>query len=74
MTLPRNMGPVDQLLRILMGLFCLYLGPFSDWLTSDYVSGLLLAFVGLLVIISSLTGFCPFYHAAGINTYREPGS
>lgn len=74
MTLTRNMGPVDQVFRTLMGLTCMYLGPFSDWLTSDFMSGVLLALVGLLVIVSSLTGFCPFYYAAGFNTYREPGS
>lgn len=74
MTLPRNMGPVDQVFRTLMGIVCIYLGPLSDWLTSDFVSGLLLALVGLLVIVSSLIGFCPFYHAAGFNTYRDPGS
>ncbi len=74
MTLARNMGPIDQVFRTLMGVACMYLGPFSDWLTSDFISGVLLALVGLLVIISSLAGFCPFYYAAGFNTYREPGS
>lgn len=73
MNLARNMGPVDQVLRTLMGVICMYLGPFSDGLTTDFISGLLLALVGLLVIISSFVGFCPLYHAAGFNTYKEPG-
>ena len=70
MKLNRNMGFVDQVFRTIMGLVLIYIGPFSEVLTSDFISGLLLASVGVMVIVSSLIGFCPLYHVAGFNTYK----
>lgn len=72
MKLKRNMGPADQVLRGSMGLGLIYVGPFSHALTSDFMSGLLLALVGLLTTVSAAFGYCPLYHVAGFCTYR-PG-
>ncbi len=71
MKLKRNMGLVDQVFRIFMGLGLIYLGPFSDFLTNDTLSSVLLSAVGAMIIISSLIGWCPFYHFAGLSSYRE---
>jgi hypothetical protein len=70
MKLKRNMGPVDQVFRTAMGAALIYLGPFSEWLTADFMSGMLLALVGILTIVSAASGYCPLYHLAGFNTYR----
>ena len=70
MKLQRNMSFSDQIFRITMGLALIYIGPFSDILTSDTLSAVLLTIVGVLIIISSLIGWCPFYHMAGFNTYN----
>ena len=67
----RNMGFPDQVFRTCMGLVFIYFGPLSDTLTSDFISSLILAFIGILIIVSSFIGFCPLYHAAGINTYKK---
>ena len=71
MKLNRNMGSIDQVLRAIMGLVFIYFGPVSDLLITDGLSVVLLALVGILALVSSLTGYCPFYHMAGINTYRK---
>ncbi len=71
MKLKRNMGLVDQIFRIFMGLGLIYLGPFSDFLTSDELSSILLSAVGVMIIISSLIGWCPFYHFAGLSSYKD---
>lgn len=70
MKLKRNMGPVDQILRAAMGIGLIYIGPFSNILTSDFMSGILLALVGALTIISAASGYCPLYHIAGFCTYK----
>ena len=66
----RNMGFSDQVFRILMGLGLIYIGPVSDVLTSDVMSATLLSVVAVMIIVSSLIGWCPFYHLAGFNTYK----
>lgn len=70
MKLKRNMGPVDQATRAVIGIGLIYLGPVSKTLTSDFMSGILLALVGALAIISAATGYCPLYHIAGFCTYK----
>lgn len=67
----RNMGLADQVFRILMGLGLIYIGPLSDVLTNDDMSAILLSIVAVMIIISSLIGWCPFYHLAGFNTYKS---
>lgn len=38
------------------------------------MSGMLLALVGALTIVSATSGYCLLYHVAGFNTYRpKPG-
>lgn len=70
MKLKRNMGPADQVFRAAMGVGLIYLGPISKMLTADFMSGMLLAFVGVLTVISAASGYCPLYHIAGFCTYR----
>jgi hypothetical protein len=70
MKLVRNMGPADQVLRTVIGVSLIYLGPVSGILTSDPLSGILLALVGVLAIASAATGYCPLYHIAGFCTYK----
>jgi len=70
----RNMGLYDQIFRTIMGLGLIYLGPLSDVLTSDTLSESLLAGVGIMIIISSLIGWCPLYHIAGFNSHRRKQS
>ena len=70
MKISRNMGPVDQTLRTLIGIALIYLGPVSHILTSDFMSGVLLGFIGILNIASSAIGYCPMYQMAGFFTYK----
>lgn len=70
MKLKRNMGPADQVFRASMGVALACLGPFSDILTSDFMSKVLLGLVGLLAVVSAASGYCPLYHVAGFCTYR----
>lgn len=71
MNIQRNMGFPDQVFRTLMGLMLIYIGPFSDVVTSDVLSAVLLTVVGVMIIISSMIGWCPVYHMAGFNTNKS---
>ena len=72
MKLKRNMNTIDRLLRSVMGLALIYLGPGSDLITTDFLSGILLAVVGGFTLFSAITAHCSIYNIAGFNTYKEP--
>jgi len=59
----KNIGSVDRVIRVIVGLFLLSLlfwGPKSLW-------GLL----GLLPLISAIVGWCPPYSWIGISTCKR---
>lgn len=71
MSKKRNMSTLDRGFRTIMGLSLIYLGVDSDILTSDLLSRLLLAAVGIFTLISGITGYCSIYNLAGFGTYKD---
>ncbi len=61
--LQANVGGVDRVVRILLGLGALslaFVGPHTPW-----------GWVGLVPLLTGLFGFCPLYAAIGVST--SPG-
>lgn len=59
-----NLGPVDRVVRIAVGLALLaivFMGPQSPW-----------GYVGLVPLLTGLVGFCPAYCPLGLRTCRVP--
>ena len=59
-TMTRNMGSTDKLLRIIVGLVLLalvFVGPKTP-----------LGYFGVIPLLTGLTGFCPLYALFGIST------
>lgn len=55
-----NVGGIDRILRIIVGLVLLSLifwGPMTYW-----------GLIGLVPLLTGLFGFCPLYPIVGINT------
>jgi hypothetical protein len=71
MKLIRNMGTLDRIFRTMMGVAFIYFGPVSDLLITDGLSEALLALVGVLALVSALSGYCPVYHMANISSCRK---
>jgi hypothetical protein len=64
----KNLGPLDRLIRLLMGNLLLFLTMFGV-VTGEgtaYLTGL-----GLYALITSFISFCPLYAVLGISTKRE---
>lgn len=60
----RNVGGIDRLLRVLLGLGLLsliFVGPQSYW-----------GLIGLIPLGTALIGYCPAYSLFGIRTCRTP--
>lgn len=59
----------DRTLRTLLGLVLLYLGwagIVTGWLTGAVVA------IGIVLLISGFTGWCPLYSLLGTGTLRRP--
>ena len=71
MVLKRNMHPIDQVLRVILGVALIYIGIFNKDLVSDALLGYLLAGFGVVNVVSGLLAICPVYAVAGISTLRK---
>ena len=62
--LPRNEGPLDRAIRIVLGLAILaliFIGPESLW-------GLL----GFIPLVTGIVGYCPLYEMLDVSTVGTP--
>ncbi len=56
----RNIGTIDRVLRILVGLAVLslaFIGPKTPW-----------GYAGLILVVTAVINFCPIYRIIGVNT------
>ncbi|WJW75914.1 DUF2892 domain-containing protein [Thiohalobacter sp. IOR34] len=70
MKLKKNIGPMDQILRIGISSFLIYITLIDTTFIADPVSSGLFAFLGVGNLIVALIRFCPLYALVGINTCR----
>ena len=62
----RNEGTLDRAIRMVLGLILLGL-----WATNKVPYGTVALIVGLVALITGLTGFCAIYKLLGISTCKE---
>ncbi|RMD68119.1 MAG: DUF2892 domain-containing protein [Gammaproteobacteria bacterium] len=59
----KNVGTVDRVLRIIVGLFLISLvfwGPKSAW-----------GWIGIIPLATALIGWCPLYRLLGVKTCKS---
>ena len=59
----RNIGTLDRILRIVVGLILIalvFVGPQTDW-----------GWIGLIPLLTALIGWCPVYRLLGIRTVAK---
>ena len=66
-----NVGRLDQVLRIGIGLVLVWIGFFDTSLIDDRLIAGLVGVFGLLNILAAVLRVCPFYNLAGINTNHQ---
>ena len=64
----RNVGRLDQLLRVGISLGLIYVGFVNEKIIVDELSSYVIGIIGVLNLVVALVGFCPLYVVAGINT------
>ncbi|MDH3974580.1 MAG: DUF2892 domain-containing protein [Deltaproteobacteria bacterium] len=66
--LKKNMGRVDQILRLTVGLLFIYLGFVNQSIIGDRLYAVMIGIFGAVNIGSAFFRFCPFYLLAGLST------
>jgi len=64
MTLAKNMGSTDRLIRTIVG------GALVLWALAG---GPVWAWIGLIPLATAIVGWCPLYRLTGWNTREKPG-
>jgi hypothetical protein len=67
----RNEGILDSILRVTLSIVLLSVGLFLLGGLQGSVPGLIVTGLGMLPLITGLTGFCPVYVPFGVNTLEK---
>ncbi|VAW61346.1 hypothetical protein MNBD_GAMMA09-731 [hydrothermal vent metagenome] len=70
----KNIGRFDQVLRVVIGLFLMYVGFFDDnLLIADSFVSTIIGITGVMNLFVSLVRYCPLYVLVDINTCPRIG-
>ena len=66
-----NEGKTDRIIRLVLGVLLIWGGlwPLSG-LQAAFL-GVVVAFIGLILVVTSITGYCALYSLFGISTKQE---
>ena len=66
-----NEGTVDRIIRAVLGVVMLWAGLWPLNGLQAAVLGIVVAVLGLILLVTALTGYCALYRLFGISTRRE---
>lgn len=69
MSIRKNIGLPDRIVRIVIGMIVLSIIPLA--FTDPKTSLAYLGFLGIIPLTAGILGFCPPYELLGINTHRK---
>ena len=68
MTKPTNMHQIDRIVRLIVGLACVYVGFVDTSLIPSRIVAILVGIFGIANIWAFITSRCPVYSVAGFST------
>ncbi len=71
MNIKRNIGGIDRVLRIGIGISMIYFGFISDYIITDAVAGSIFGMFGSVMLVIAVVGNCPFYSVIGFTTRHD---
>ncbi len=64
-----NEGSTDRIIRLILGVVLIIIG----WaLLGNNALGIILDIIGVILIVTGITGFCVLYKVLGMNTLKAP--
>lgn len=71
MKIPKNMRGLDRIIRVLIGVSCVYVGFIGTDIINQAVINVLIGVFGVANLFAAALAFCPAYHLAGISTLPQ---
>ena len=68
----RNMGRLDQSIRVATGLVMMYLGFINQEVIGNQTINIIVGFFGIISIVFAYMAFCPIYTLGNVSTIRKP--
>jgi hypothetical protein len=69
--IPKNVGGLDQILRLGICSGMVYAGFINEELIQDKFSSILLGIIGVVLMLTVVFRFCPLYMLIGWSTCRD---
>ncbi len=69
--IPKNVGGLDQILRLGICSGMIYVGLINEQLIQDKFSSILLGVIGIVLMLTVIFRFCPLYMLIGWSTCRS---
>ena len=64
-----NEGSIDRIIRVILGIVLIIIG----WpVLGNNALGVILDIIGVILLITAITGFCGTYRLLGISTIKAP--
>jgi len=70
MSFKRNLHTIDRVIRLLLGLFCVYIGFIDLSIIGNALASTLVGIFGLINLFAAAASYCPVYGLTGISTYH----
>jgi hypothetical protein len=67
----RNLHTLDRVIRLIVGLGCIYFGFIDTTLIGNVLAATLVGIFGVVNLFASVVSYCPVYGVTGISTYRS---
>ena len=64
----KNVGTLDAVLRVGIGVGLIYTGFFATDLIDDSVASMILGVAGVIILVSGIFSRCPLYDLIGFNS------
>lgn len=68
----RNMGRIDQSIRIVTGLVMMYLGFINQDVIGNQTINIIVGIFGIISILFAYMAFCPIYTLGNVSTLKKP--
>lgn len=70
MALTRNVGSVDKIIRLVVGIVLIAWGFLGAGISTTI--GIIAMVVGVVLVLTGLINFCPLFRLLGISSFRSP--
>jgi hypothetical protein len=69
MSIKKNVGLADRILRLGASLMMIYFGFIDKTAIPDQLASILLGGFGIIIFLTAIFSMCPLYNLIGISTY-----